>query len=131
MEITAPVPMDISWNGKAMGKTPATFELPAGPQTLKLTSKELGTRALPVTVLAGELVKAHAAIGKGSIEVRVSPWASVKIDGRAIGDTPLPPQELLEGRHTIELSNAKLGKSKKLTVQLSAGDKKLVRESMD
>ena len=62
--------------------------------------------------------------------VRASPWAEVKLNGKSLGTTPLPEQEIYEGKHTLELTNPDTGKSRRLVIELAAGEHKVVRESM-
>jgi hypothetical protein len=87
-------------------------------------------RELPVAVLAGQTARVEVKFEKAWLEVRASPWADVRIDGRLVGTTPLPEQELYEGRHLVELSNAETGQSRRLVVRLAAGERKTLRESM-
>jgi serine/threonine-protein kinase len=46
----------------------------------------------------------------GTVEFRIRPYATVWIDGKQIGDTPLPPQVLGLGKHRVRLVNTELGK---------------------
>ena len=41
----------------------------------------------------------------GSLTVASEPWATVRIDGRAVGTTPVGPLPLPAGRHTVTLEN--------------------------
>jgi len=46
-------------------------------------------------------------IGRGYIRVNAYPWATVKIDGKLAGETPLQkPIELGDGKHTIRFEHA-------------------------
>jgi eukaryotic-like serine/threonine-protein kinase len=47
---------------------------------------------------------------KGTLELRIRPYATVFVDGRELGDTPLAPVELTVGSHSVKLVNAKLSK---------------------
>jgi serine/threonine-protein kinase len=41
----------------------------------------------------------------GRLQIGVRPWASVSIDGRAMGETPLPPMALAPGVYTARLEH--------------------------
>lgn len=68
--------------------------------------------------------------GQGRARFIVQPWASVTIDGERIGDTPLPPQTLRAGPHTVVLSNSELGKSVTKKIEINAGQEVVIRENL-
>jgi eukaryotic-like serine/threonine-protein kinase len=132
VEVSSQPPMDVLWNGKLLGRTPGVFSLPVGDQTLSFVHRELAvTREMTVTVTAGQTTHAKTSLRKATLDVRVSPWAAVRIDGRSVGTTPIPSQELYEGRHWVELSNPRSPKSKRLSIKLAAGEHRVVRESFE
>jgi len=46
-------------------------------------------------------------IGRGYIRVHAFPWATVSIDGKPVGETPLDkPIELADGKHTVTFEHA-------------------------
>jgi serine/threonine-protein kinase len=49
----------------------------------------------------------------------VRPFAAVSVDGRYVGDTPLPPIQLTEGPHTLKLVNAELGQTHEVELHVS------------
>ena len=46
----------------------------------------------------------------GTLIFRIFPYATISLDGRVLGETPLPPQVVSPGLHQIRLVNAKLQK---------------------
>ena len=51
--------------------------------------------------------QADQKIGRGYIRVNAYPWATVKIDGKPVGETPMEkPIELDDGKHTIRFEHA-------------------------
>jgi serine/threonine-protein kinase len=58
----------------------------------------------------------------GRLELRIRPYATVSIDGREVGDTPLPVQTLPVGRHKVRLVNPGLEKDVVLEVVVKPGD---------
>jgi len=63
-----------------------------------------------------------AAHRTGRLELRIRPYATVFIDGREVGDTPLPVQALPVGRHKVRLVNPGLEKDVVLEVVVKPGD---------
>jgi hypothetical protein len=62
----------------------------------------------------------------GSISIGAEPWAEVLLDGKKIGETPIPDFSLPVGIHTFEFTNPSF-KSVKQKVQIHIGtNKKLI-----
>ncbi|QRK14173.1 protein kinase [Archangium violaceum] len=64
---------------------------------------------------------------KGTLELRIFPYATVFVDGKRQGPTPLPPLELTAGRHTLEFVNEKLAKRVKREVNVKAGHRSTLK----
>jgi eukaryotic-like serine/threonine-protein kinase len=61
----------------------------------------------PPTGTAAAPAAAGAAVALGTVQIAVSPWGHVEVDGRAAGITPpLTQLSLPEGRHTVTIRNA-------------------------
>jgi hypothetical protein len=58
----------------------------------------------------------------GTLRINSRPWSEVYLDGRLIGNTPQMAVRVPVGRHTVRLSNAELGMSKTIHVQVAAGE---------
>lgn len=68
----------------------------------------------------------------GQADIRAIPWANVSIDGKPVGVTPLPPQRLVAGPHTVALSNPELGVSVTRSIVVRAGQQeRLVVDLLD
>ena len=59
--------------------------------------------------------------GFGYLDLNASPWATVYIDGRQRGETPLQGLRLPAGSHHVKLVNSQLGKTHTLRVLISPG----------
>jgi serine/threonine-protein kinase len=59
----------------------------------------------------------------GMLDLRVSPWAIVSIDGKVIGETPIAPLELTPGVHLVVLTNPELQVRKDVSVRISSGQR--------
>jgi serine/threonine protein kinase len=63
----------------------------------------------------------------GRLKIVVEPWGEIHIDGKLVGLTPLAPQKIMEGTHTVRIKNARLGPDKTLKVVVRANQDTLVR----
>ncbi|WNG50066.1 protein kinase [Archangium minus] len=66
-------------------------------------------------------------VAKGTIEFRIRPYATVFIDGRKLGDTPIPATELPVGRYTVKLVNPDIKKTVTQIVEVKAGQPTLIK----
>lgn len=65
------------------------------------------TARTPSAGAAAAPAAAGAALALGTVQIAVSPWGHVEVDGRAAGTTPpLTQLSLPEGRHTVTIRNA-------------------------
>jgi serine/threonine-protein kinase len=61
----------------------------------------------PAAAAAAPPVAAAAPTASGTVELAISPWGEVEVNGRSVGTAPpLTRLSLREGRHTITLRNA-------------------------
>jgi len=72
----------------------------------------------------GRAPKAATKLGRLIVETR--PWSEVKLDGQALGVTPLQHQ-VRRGRHQLVLTNPELGLRRELTVVVDGDDPVVVR----
>jgi PEGA domain-containing protein len=63
----------------------------------------------------------------GRLKIVVEPWGEIEIDGKTIGLTPLSPQKIGEGTHTVRIKNPRFGPDKTLKVVIRANQDTLVR----
>ncbi len=69
---------------------------------------------------------------KGELVLQVRPWAKVLVDGREVGDTPLPnPIRLSPGTHKVRLVNPDLGKDVTEDVEIESGEKFTLKKIFD
>ncbi|AKJ04417.1 serine/threonine-protein kinase [Archangium gephyra] len=97
-------------NNKLAGRTPVVMkDLPPGKVTVEIFDKQQGFSKRQVFELKpGDNGVLRLKIGKGKLAFRVRPYATVILDGRKLGLTPLNSVEVYEGRHTIKLINEEL-----------------------
>ncbi len=69
-------------------------------------------------------------VEKGTVEFRVRPYATVFLDGRQLGRTPLAPAEVEAGEHTVRLINRELGKDVARTIEVRAGQSVIFKHNL-
>lgn len=72
-------------------------------------------------VVAADPVK-PAAPKNGRLELRIRPYATVFLDDKKLGDTPLPPVWVAVGKHKLRLVNPAFGKSVELNIVIKPGE---------
>jgi serine/threonine-protein kinase len=118
LSVKAPGPADIYLNGKRIGGVPLLKQShPPGTYRLEVKSQELGyTIWKEFSLSPGEQKLLTLSPRPGKLHILVRPWASVFLDGKKLGDTPLPPMSVIEGQHKLVLTNANLKIKKSLPV---------------
>ena len=119
LTVTSSHPCRLSLNGAPLGLTPIQVKPhPPGPVTLTCRDAAAGIREQRrLTLKAGQL--ARVTFRFGVLTVNLNPWASVTVDGRDRGTTPLR-LILAEGEHRVVLRNQDRGLSRNLSVEVSA-----------
>jgi serine/threonine-protein kinase len=130
-ELSTEPKVKVYWHGKLLGSTPGAFELGLGKQTLRLSEPSLGIEKNLTVVVGAHNAAKSITFAKASLEVRAAPWANVKLDGKAMGQTPVKTDDVYEGDHVLELSNPELNQTRRIEVKLAPGEHKTVRESLE
>jgi serine/threonine-protein kinase len=106
LSLTTTPPVQVFQGSHGLGRTPLRdAPLPAGRNRLRLVARESGIDLpLDVEIAAGETVSRTVVIGKAKLRIRALPWAAVTIDGNDLGTTPLAPQSLYAGAHSVVLT---------------------------
>ncbi|MBN2358682.1 MAG: PEGA domain-containing protein, partial [Deltaproteobacteria bacterium] len=119
-------------DGKELGLTPLKgLPFPAGEHVFKFVDERRGIDAEEtVTVVAGKLARLAPKLsiktvtvkprsGKGVLKVVVKGnWADVYVNGKKIGQTPIPAQTLEAGVYKVRLVNPEIGKDVVKTVRI-------------
>jgi serine/threonine-protein kinase len=109
---------------------PAALVLPTVTPALPSTKVDAPPPALEIavpapTVLAKRTPRRLKAAIAGTLRIEVVPWAQVWLDGRALGTTPLHPEQVEAGEHTVRVEHPELG-SRKETFLVAAGEARVV-----
>ena len=121
LSVTSTHPCKLSLNGAALGPAPVQARpTPPGQATVVCRDAAAGIReSRRVTLRPGE--PARVSFRFGVLTVNLNPWASVTVDGRPRGSTPLR-LVLAEGEHRVVLDNADHERHRALSVEVSAGE---------
>jgi serine/threonine-protein kinase len=105
VNVQADMPLDISFKGRHLGKTPAQVSLPSGKVTLVLSNKSAGIRTRRHLELSPgkTAVDLNIQLGKGTLNVNAPPGAQIRINGVLKGTAPLGDIELWEGDHRLSI----------------------------
>ena len=109
---TSPAGIAVFVDGEPHGVTPLGVDLPPGEHVVELRT-DTERRRIPVTLTAGgqvsqyfEFARAGAAQATGELLVRTDPiGASVTVDGKYVGRSPVSVPDLTPGTHTVVMQN--------------------------
>ena len=129
VELTVDAPAEVFVGDRAAGRVMQNrkllIELPEGRHTIILKSLDYPAHAREVNVRAGETTKIEVSLRSlvGYLDIHVSHWAHVFIDGRDYGETPFAaPIILLPGVHKLRLVHEELGVDRTFDIQIVAGE---------
>jgi serine/threonine-protein kinase len=95
-------PVDVSLDGKPLGRTPLVVPLAPGPYTLELSNKTKGVRTTrAVTVRSQGTTTQRILLGKGTVRVRAPAGSRIFLNGRKAG----PKLSLYEGEHQLVVTS--------------------------
>lgn len=107
---SSPAGAAVKVNGRSMGKTPIELELSAGAHDIEISSERFKTWRGRVEVVAGQpvtLPEVRLEPADGRLSVRSRPaGASVLVDGRYVGQTPLEVEVGPGTEHEIQLTKS-------------------------
>lgn len=122
-------------DGKNVGKTPVLIPIELiegkGDSVLRLKLQGFKNKTVEISRngdAAGKKIFVTLQRANGFLSVNVNPWAYVFIDGERLGTTPIIKRSLPAGKHTILLTNDKLGVSKSRNIDIEEGNTERVIE---
>ena len=124
-------PVTVSDGKKSLGTSPLELELEPGAHVLRLVNRGAAVdQTLNAELKAGETFEVKE-LAKGTLVLKVKPWAYVKLDGRTLGQTPIDPRQLYEGVHVLELNNTENNESRRIEVRVKGGETKTVNVDLE
>jgi len=126
--LASPVELQVLEGGVVIGTTTAArLMLPAGRHDLIVSSAALGFQApVRVDVQAGKTGITTVSVPNGSVSINALPWATVSLDGRDLGTTPIANVDVPLGTHDVELRNPQLGDRRQSILVTAKGPVRLV-----
>jgi serine/threonine-protein kinase len=99
-------------NGKLVGLSPVRIQnQPPGPIQVEVSNPEKAfLKQQTFELNAGDNGTKVVLVEKGTLEFNIHPSAMVLLDGKRLGETPLPPIQAYEGKHSIRLVNREIKK---------------------
>ena len=107
---TNPAGATVVVDGQQRGMTPINLQLKPGRHVVELVT-EGDVRSIPVMITPGGQVSQfieipRAASAFGELQIRTEPaGATVTVDGRVLGKSPLTAEGLTPGQHTVTVEN--------------------------
>jgi eukaryotic-like serine/threonine-protein kinase len=80
---------------------------------------------------AAEVQPVRRKASKAKLEFRIRPYATVFLDGKALGQTPLAPVQVPIGTHTVRLINRDLGKDVTRDFEVKAGQSNIFKHDLE
>jgi serine/threonine protein kinase len=109
VSIDAHPDVDLSLDGKLLGRTPWKGSLPPGRKVLQLSNKELGIKTVrAISVSAAEKNSENFTFAQGFVTLSAPEGAQVFVDERRIGSAPIRGEiPVYEGGHRISVTVGK------------------------
>jgi serine/threonine-protein kinase len=102
LDLTVNPPVTVSLNGKTLGRTPLTVNLPPGRHQLRFSDSQLGINLTrPITVNRGGVTRHFMELGKGLLTVHIPDGAVLNLDGKVIGNQSVRDLSVWEGNHRL------------------------------
>ena len=122
VRFSSPVVLEVHANGARLGTTANPIALAAGRHTLELINESLGYRAAQsLTIAAGSTVSRTITLPQGRLNINALPWATVSVDGKPVGETPLANLAVPIGPHEVTFRHPMLGEKRETTVVKAEG----------
>ncbi|MBI2896668.1 MAG: serine/threonine protein kinase [Deltaproteobacteria bacterium] len=105
-------PTKVVLDSRTLGQSPISTRVSPGSHVLRLTdSANQINYTTSIRVADGQPFSTTIAIPRGTLKVNVLPWANVTVNGRPLGQTPIPPRPVFAGRYSVRIENPTLNRS--------------------
>ncbi len=118
--------LSIYIDGKKEGEGSISTFLAPGTHRIKLVSKpKMINYKTSIKIESNKELTKTIMLKKGKLSLSVKPWANIYVNGKKIGQTPIPPKVLYEGTYNIVLKNPKYPSFSK-TIKIKPGRTTLI-----
>jgi hypothetical protein len=119
-----------AWAAYGLGTTSTPkLMLTAGHHDLVLRNTTLGFESkIPVEIQTGKTLTSAVTVPNGSLSVNALPWATVLLDGKEIGTTPIANLDVPLGTHDLTFRHPQLGERKQSIVVTAKAPVRVVQD---
>lgn len=130
LTITTPFELQVLEGGNLLGTTSTPkLMLTAGHHDLVLRNTTLGFESkLPVEIQTGKTLTSPVTVPNGSLSVNALPWATVLLDGKEIGTTPVANLDVPLGTHELTFRHPQFGERKQSIVVTAKAPVRVVQD---
>ena len=116
--ISAPIELHVLDGERVIGSTAeGPVMTAAGKHELDFVNSAIGFRVRQaVEVKPGQIVTVTVPVPNGTLNINAQPWASILLDGNAVGETPLGNLSVVPGEHEIVFRHPQLGERRERTI---------------
>jgi hypothetical protein len=83
---------------------------------------------MPVEIQTGKTLMSPVTVPNGSLSVNALPWATVLLDGKEIGTTPIANLDVPLGTHDLTFRHPQLGERKQSIVVTAKAPVRVVQD---
>lgn len=130
LTITSPFELQVLEGGNLLGTTSTPkLMLTAGHHDLVLRNTTLGFETrIPVEIQTGKTLMSPVTVPNGTLSVNALPWATVLLDGKEIGTTPIANLDVPLGTHDLTFRHPQLGERKQSIVVTAKAPVRVVQD---
>ena len=130
LTITSPFELQVLEGGNLLGTTSTPkLMLTAGHHDLVLRNTTLGFETrIPVEIQTGKTLTSPVTVPNGTLSVNALPWATVLLDGKEIGTTPIANLDVPLGTHDLTFRHPQLGERKQSIVVTAKAPVRVVQD---
>lgn len=130
LTISAPFELQVLEGGNLIGTTTtAKLMLTAGKHDLVLRNATLGFETKSsLEIQAGKTLTMPIVVPNGSLSVNALPWATVLLDGKEIGTTPVANLDVPLGSHELTFRHPQFGERKQTVIVTAKAPVRVVQD---
>jgi hypothetical protein len=130
LTISAPFELQVLEGGNLIGTTTtAKLMLTAGKHDLVLRNATLGFETKSsLEIQAGKTLTMPVVVPNGSLSVNALPWATVLLDGKEIGTTPVANLDVPLGSHELVFRHPQFGERKQTVIVTAKAPVRVVQD---
>jgi hypothetical protein len=123
IRVSSPIQVYVLDGERVLGSsTEGPIFATAGPHEFEFVNTAIGYRAKRmIDVKPGQVSALAVNVPNGTLNINAAPWASVWVDGSAVGDTPIGNLSIAPGQHEIVFRHPQFGERREKTIVRADG----------